>query len=414
MKETKIAIVGGGTAGISAAAHLLKYFAPSDITIIEPADVHYYQPLWTLVGGGLATKEESARPMASVIPAGTNWIKQKVDSFQPIGNILKLDDGSEIKYEYLVAAPGIQIDWDKIEGLKGNLGTKEISSNYSYDSVDYTNQCLQNFKGGTAVFTFPANPIKCAGAPQKIMWIAEEIFRNNGVRDKSKVVFLSAGGAIFGVEKYKLALEKLVAERNIECVFGYDLVGVDADNKKLKAKNMESGEMMEMDYDFLHITPPQSAPQFIKDSDLSTCIKGKKEEYAHLCSPVAPTDSLGYIDVDKHTTQHTIFKNVFSIGDASSLPASKTGAAVRKQAPVMAKNLYLFSQGKEPTAQYDGYASCPLVVDSSHVILAEFGYDGKILESFPFDQAVPRRSMYILKKHFLPPMYWGLMLKGLL
>lgn len=394
MKNYKIAIIGGGTGGISLCANLLKKFSPSDICIIEPCTVHYYQPLWTLVGGGVSKKEETVKPMASVIPKGVEWLHTKVTEFDPDKNQLKLADGTTLEYECLAVAPGIQLDWEKVPGVKENLGTKGICSIYNFHQSEKTWDTISSFEGGTAIFTFPSTPIKCAGAPQKIMWLAEETFRDKKIRDKSRVIFLSAGGAIFGIPKYKAALEKLVQERGIECIFHHDLVEVKPDEKKAIAKNMETGELMELDYDMIHIAPHMSAPDFIKSS------------------PISVQDALGYVDVDKYTMQHNKYKNIFSVGDASSLPCSKTGAAIRKQVPLCAKNIYQFLAGVEPNHLYDGYASCPLVVDRSHVILAEFGYDGKVMETFPFDQAVPRKSMFHLKKNLLPLLYWKLMLKG--
>jgi sulfide:quinone oxidoreductase len=413
VKKFKIVVIGGGTGGISSAAHLLKSFAPKDVAVIEPHDTHYYQPFWTLVGAGVVDKKVTAKPMASVMPSGTTWIKEKVSTFEPKENKIVLANGEEIAYDFLVVSAGIKMDWQKIKGLKGNLGKNGIVSIYNWDSVDATWEAMKNFEGGTAVFTFPPPPFKCAGAPQKIMWLAEEWFRMNNVREKTRVVFLTAGEAIFGVEKYKKALEKIVIERGIECVFHHVLDEVDAENKTLKAKDTKTGEIQEIKYDMLHVVPPMSAPDFIKESPLSSCEKARNEEYAKLAPPADEKDHLGYIEVDKFTTQHVVYKNIFSLGDVSSMPNSKTGAAIRKQAPVLAKNLYALSQGKELKSKYQGYASCPLVLDRSHVMLAEFGYEGKLMETFPFNQAKPRRTMWWLKRYVLPVLYWNFMLKGL-
>lgn len=394
MEMKKIIVIGGGTAGITGVAKLLKDFKPEDIMIVEPSDVHYYQPLWTLVGGGVAKAKDTARPMKSVIPEGVEWKKDKVTKFHPEENKIELGSGQMVGYEMLLVAPGIQIDWHKVEGLPQTLGKNGVCSNFDFHQAEYTWESINSMKGGTAVFSFPSTPIKCAGAPQKIMWLAEETFRNKGIRDNTRVIFLSAGGAIFGIPKYREALEKLVKERGIECIFGHDLIKVDGENKVATAKNMETGEEMNISFDMLHVSPPMSAPDFIKESPIST------------------GDHLGYVDVDKFTMQHNKYPNIFSFGDASSLPCSKTGAAIRKQAPLCAKNMYQFDANQKPSHLYNGYASCPLVVSRSTCIMAEFGYDGKIMETFPFDQAVPRKSMYLLKKNLLPPMYWNMMLKG--
>jgi len=413
MKTKKIVIIGAGSGGVAGASQLVKYFSPSDIAIVDKLKDHCYQPMLTLVGGGCVPREDTIKPMSSVIPKGIEWLQNYVESVDPENNTIKLDDGEMIKYEYLLVAPGFQLDWHKIKGLEGNIGKNGICSNYSYDTVNTTRDAINNFKGGTAVFTFPTNPIKCPGAPQKIMWLAEESFRNMGIREKTKVVFLSAGGSFFGIERYCIELDKLAKERNIEAMFMHNLSEVDAENKKLKAINLKTNEEVEMDFDMLHISPPMSSPDFLKKSSISTCHNVPKEELDAEWKKLTPSaSSLGFVDVDKFTTQHNRFKNIFSIGDASSMPCSKTGAAIRKQAPVMALNLHAFSEGKDLKEKYDGYASCPLVVDRGHVILAEFGYDGKIMESFPFNQAKPSRLMWILKRYMLAPLYWYMMLRG--
>ena len=252
---------------------------------------------------------------------------------------------------------------------------------------------IRTFKGGSAIFTFPGGgPIKCAGAPQKIMYLAEEAFRRQGVRDKSRVVFASAGAAIFGVPRYRAALEKVVAARGIETTFNADLAEIRAASKEAVFRDTSGGAEKVMKYDLLHVVPPQSSPTFIKQSELA--------------------DAAGWVDVDKHTLRHTRFDNVWYLGDCSSLPCSKTGAAVRKQAPVLVENLNAARLGKRLTGHYDGYASCPLVTGYGSLILAEFGYDGKIMETFPVNQAKERYSMYAMKAHLLPELYWHGMLRG--
>lgn len=388
----KIVIVGGGTAGISVASALLRKRSDLEIKIIEPSETHYYQPLWTLVGGGVFPLEKSARPMRHVIPDGTEWVKGKVESFLPELNEVVLENGNKLSYDYLVVAPGIQLDWSRIEGLKETLGKNGVCSNYSKDYVEYTWECMNNLKDGNAIFTFPSTPIKCAGAPQKVMYLAEETFRNNHVRDDVEVKFISAGGAIFGVQKYRDALEKVVDEKNIITQFQYDLFRVDGENQVAYFKHIETGEVLEQKFTMLHVSPHMSSPDFIKKSPLA--------------------NEAGWVDVDKFSTQHNKYSNIFSIGDASSLPNSKTGAAIRKQGPVLVKNLLAEMYKKKLKGKYSGYASCPLVTSRSTCILAEFDYSGQPAETFPFNQAKERKSMYILKAFLIPFMYWNAMLKG--
>lgn len=391
-KHHQVVIVGGGTAGLCVAARLRNLDHPLDVAIIEPSDKHYYQPMWTLVGGGVFPKEESMRDEADFIPDGATWIRQKVASFEPKANKLTTDNGDTISYDVLVVAPGIQINWGAIKGLKDALGKDGVCSNYAYETVDSTWRFLKDFKGGNAVFTYPATPIKCAGAPQKIMWLAEHHLRRSGVRRNSEVIYGCATPGIFGIPRYKKPLSKLAEERGVKTHFMHNLIEVRAADKVAVFENLEGGDNLEVDYNFLHVTPPMSAPDFIKSSPLAS--------------------EAGWVDVDKHTTQHVRFRNVFSLGDASSLPCSKTGAAIRKQAPVTVENIEAFLAKQPLKGSYDGYASCPLVTGYGRLILAEFGYDGVTMETFPFDQTKERYSMWLMKTQGLPSLYWHGMLRG--
>ena len=393
MTSTKheVLIVGGGTAGLSVAARLCNA-GVRDVAIIEPSDKHYYQPLWTLVGAGVFDKQVTERDEADYIPEGATWIRDAVASFDPGNNAVKTKSGQTIAYEYLVVAAGIQLDWDKIEGLRETLGKNGVVSNYAYETVHTTWEAMRSFTGGRALFTYPNTPIKCAGAPQKIMYLAEHAFRRQGVRDKSEVYYYCAGPRIFGVPKYRAALEKVIDDRGIETRFEHNLEAIDGAKKQAVFRNVATDERVSVGFDMIHVTPPQSSPKFIADSPLA--------------------NAGGWVDVDKYTTQHTKYANVFSLGDCSSLPTSKTGAAIRKQAPVTTENLLAVRAGKAPTARYDGYASCPLITGYGTCILAEFDYEGTPTETFDFDQAQERYSMYALKAYGLPKMYWHGMLRG--
>ena len=387
-----VLVVGGGTGGLSVAARLRSLPNPPEVAIVEPSSKHFYQPLWTLVGGGVFDKSATVRDEADFIPDGVEGIRDRVASFEPRANAIVTEGGARITYDQLVVALGIQLDWHKIRGLEGNLGKDGIVSNYSYEVVDRTWDALRSFRGGNAIFTFPSTPVKCAGAPQKIMYLADDHLRRTGVRDASRIIFASAGGAIFGVKHYAKTLEKVVARKGIETLYKHDLVEVRPASKEAVFRKVESGEEHVLSYALLHVVPPQSAPDVIKKSELAS--------------------DAGWVDVHKHTLQHTRFPNVFSLGDCSSLPTSRTGAAIRKQAPVLVDNLAAFRAGEGLTAHYDGYASCPLVTGYGKLVLAEFDYDGRPAESFPFDQSRERYSMYALKAYVLPDMYWNGMLRG--
>lgn len=392
-KGHKVVIVGGGTAGISVAARLMRAIGDVDIALIEPSDKHYYQPLWTLVGGGVAHKEESERDESSLIPQGVKWIKEKVVDVKAESNSLVLSGGEELHYQYLVLAPGLQIDWNKIDGLVETLGKNGVCSNYSYDLVDKTFEYISRFEGGNAIFTQPSTPVKCGGAPQKIAYMADEFFRISGVRGRSRLIFASGNPSIFSVKKYAKTLEKVIERKEIETMFRTDLIAIDGPAHKAKFKNLDSGEITVLPFEMIHVTPPMSAPDFIKRSTVA--------------------DSAGWADVDKATLRHNKFENIFSLGDCSNLPTSKTGAAIRKQSPVVVANLIAAMRGQPLKETYDGYTSCPLVTGYNSLILAEFDYDLNPQETFPFDQSEERYSMYVFKKDILPQVYWYGMMKGL-
>lgn len=395
-KQYRIAIIGGGTAGISTAARLLNDLKSlsGEIAIIDPAEKHYYQPLWTLVGGGEVKKEETERSMEEIIPKGADWIKEAVASFEPEENYIQLSDGSKLEYEYLIVAAGIEVHWDGIKGLTEALGKNGVCSNYSYQYTDYTWDSIRSFEGGNAVFTHPATPIKCGGAPQKIMYLADDHFSRTGIRNKTNVIFGSGNPAIFDVTKYRLALEKVLERKKIDARFKHNLIEVRGEQKEAVFEQLETKEKTTVQYDMLHVTPPMRAPAIIRNSPLA--------------------DEAGWVDVHPHTLQHQKYENVFSLGDCSNLPTSKTGAAIRKQYPVVTKNLISIIKGEAPGAKYDGYSSCPLVTGYNTLILAEFNYEKEPTESFPINQAKERRSMYIMKKDLLPIIYWNGMLKGTL
>ena len=393
-KHFEILILGGGTAGLTIASQLAARIGGRHLAIVEPSTTHYYQPLWTLVGGGIFPREDSAREEGDLIPDEVTWIRDAAMSIDPKTRRVATSDNGTLTYDFLVVAPGVVLQWTKIPGLAESVGKPGtgVVSNYSYETVPSTWDAIRSFRGGTALFTEPLTPVKCGGAPQKIMYLAEEAFRTQGVREKSRVVFMNAKPALFTAPYYIPALERVIKSRGMEVQLGQELVALRPDAHEAVFRDVKTGIEQVMRYDMIHVTPPMSPPEFVRTG------------------PLANAD--GWIEVDKFSLQHVRYPEVFGLGDASNLPTSKTGAAIRKQAPVVVENLLALRAGQPLTARYDGYTSCPVVTGRGKLIMAEFNYAKEPVETFPADQRTERFSMYALKAYMLPRLYWHGMLRG--
>lgn len=425
-----VLIIGGGTAGIMVAAQLKRRNKALKIGLIEPAETHYYQPAWTLVGAGTYDYKKTARPMSSVMPSDIDWIKDYASGFNPEENSVSTKNSGNITYKYLVVSPGLVYDFSLVKGLAECIDKGVVCSNYT--NPNHTWKVIQNFKGGVALFTQPATPIKCGGAPQKIMYLAENHFRKSGVIDKTDIVFATPGSVIFAVPEIKKTLMEVVDRKDINLRFFHKLVEIDSKNKiawyeitrdvdaggcvviegtkdeKLDhniqynykdVKVTVNGDRYGIHYDMLHLAPPQTAPKFIQESTLVNDAK--------------------WLDVNHQTMQHNKYTNIFGLGDVAALPTAKTGAAIRKQVPIVVDNvLMLLEHDKIGSKSYNGYSSCPLVTDYGKMALAEFDYDNnftpdpKLKQMFISDSSKEHWRLWMLKKYMLPYLYWNKMMKG--
>ena len=379
---------------------------------MDPSTDHFYQPAWTLVGAGTYDYEQTRRPMSSLIPPGVTWIKEYAKTFEPEKNLVHTTENNSYNYDYLVVAPGIKIDPSMVDGLEACLDKGVVCSNYT-DPI-HTWEVIKNFKGGTALFTQPTTPIKCGGAPQKIMYLAASHWKKNGISKKSNTIFATPGTVIFGIKQIANTLMNVVNRHDINLRFGYKLVAVDskeniawyemAEHEKeynhKDAGELKNGELKGIRFDMMHLAPPQSAPDFIKSSPLA--------------------NEGGWVDVHKGNMQHNKYKNIFGLGDAAGLPTAKTGAAIRKQAPIVVENiLRLLDAHPLSNNHYNGYSSCPLVTDYGKMVLAEFDYDNnftpdpKLKQMLVFDSSKESWRLWILKKYILPRLYWDKMMKGI-
>lgn len=390
-----IVVIGGGAAGVGVTASLLRRRPSLRIAIVEPNDKHYYQPAWTLVGGGAFDVAKTVQAMSLVIPKGAHWIQAAATGIDPDSNFVQLDDGRSVSYKQLIVCPGLRLAWEQIEGLEETLGKNAVTSNYRYDLAPYTWSLVRDLKGGKALFTQPPMPIKCAGAPQKAMYLSCDQWLRSGRLSNMNVEFNSAAPVLFGVAAFVPPLMEYVKRYNAELIFNSNLVKVDGENRIAYFDIRRTGgevERVGKSFDMLHVAPPQVAPDFVRQSLLA--------------------DAAGWCEVNHKTLQHSRYPNVFALGDVCSSPNAKTAAAVRKQIVVVAENLLAAKEGREFQTLYDGYGSCPLTVEKGKVILAEFGFGGKLLPTFCLDPTVPRFLAWLLKARFLPWFYWNGFLKG--
>jgi len=414
----QVLIIGGGTAGIMTAAQLKRKQHDLTIGIVEPSKDHWYQPAWTLVAADTYAMKDTRRDGSSVIPDGVDQIKESATIFEPATNTVRTKEGHAYTYDHLIVCPGIQLNIDDMPGLREALKTDFVCSNYI--DPEKTKRVLQAFKGGNAVFTQPSTPIKCGGAPQKAAYMSDEFLRKSGVRDKTRLVFATPGSVIFGVKEFAPALMDVIHKKGIILKTFYNPVRIDPVKKEIHFKwskpgdnlcviteeqglqeKIEGESTIVMPYDMLHLAPPQSAPDFVRNSPLA----------------YAEGPNKGWLEVDINTLQHKRYANIFGLGDAAALPTAKTGAAIRKQAPVVVANiLQRIKDGALSKEKYEGYSSCPLVTGYGKMLLAEFKYDN-VRDSDPllsklFDTTKPLWSMWLLKKYGLPWLYWNKMMKG--
>ena len=396
--QYNVLIVGGGTAGITVAASLSRRQGGRNLSIavIEPNDSHYYQPAFTLVGAGAYTLDKTRRAEAQVMPSGVDWIQDKAADFDPDNNRLTLGSGASIAYDYLIVCPGLCLDWGKIKGAEQSLGSDGVCSNYDPRFTRYTWEVLQSLKpGARALFTQAPLPFKCPGAPQKMAYLAADYLKKQGIAEQCELHFLTHAPGMFAVPLFAKELVKVAARNNIIVHFEHNLVAIDGANKKATFEVVggeQAGSKLELEFDMLHVTPPQSPPLEIRNSALA--------------------NDGGFVELDQGTMRHTRYANVFGLGDAGSTPNSKTAAAVRKQAPVVVKNLLRVMDGGTLDDTYDGYASCPLTTAYGKVLMAEFCYGGKVTPTFPLDPSKERWSYWWVKATGLPLFYWHYMLKG--
>lgn len=390
-KHYKLVILGGGTGGISTASRILskKKDLKDDVLIIEPDDYHYFQPAWPLVGSGDEKLDSTWKPMEKVIPKGARWLQAAVKEVDPVKREVTADE-TLISYDFLIVALGIELNYGAIKGARGSLGHNGVCTNYLYNLVEYTYESLKNTKSGNIIVTKPETKIKGGVSAENSLFTMDDFIKQQN--RNVDIMFRSGREELFEVKKYNYSLISQMEGKYIDYKLNEELIEVKGEQKQAVFKNTHTGETHTIPFEMLVITPPMHGPSVLKNSGL--------------------LDEEGWVDVDKHTMMHKKYTTVFSLGDSSSLPTVKMGAAVRKQLPVLVDNLIERMSDQEPTHKYDGRTACPIATEYGELILAEFGYDKKPKETTFLNQADDKMIFYQFKKNMLPIMYWYALLKG--
>lgn len=389
----EVLVIGGGNAGISVAARILRK-SRAEVAIVEPRSEHYFQPLFSHIAAGAARMAEAVRPQHSVMPRRAHWIQAQAVEVLPEENTVVLVDGRRVGYDQLIVCPGLQLDFGAVPGLLEAMDGVHGSSDYDPELVARTWELIRGLGGGTAVFTQPPGPAKCAGAAQKVAYMACDYWRSAGKLKDIEVHLVVPSPTIFGMPDVDAELNRKIDEYGIILHTGSTLDSVNAPARTLTLSGPAGKH--EMAYDLLHAVPPQSAPSWLKSTPLP-----------------APGDPGGFIEVDDRTLRHRRYPNVWSLGDAAGSSNSKSGGALRKQTKVVALNLLAALAGNEPTQRYNGYSVCPFTLSRKTAFFAEFDQDYRPMKSYPvLKMAKERRWQWIMDRWIFPQIYWHMILKG--
>ena len=399
--NARIVIAGSGLGGLAIASRLSRELEGARITVVDRKEIHNYQPGYTLVATGVWDVAKVSNRNADLMPQGVEWVREMVAEFDPEANVVVTDSGRRIGYDYLVVATGLAMDFDAIEGMDVSaIGRNGLASVYpgpeaaqaSWRAMDAFRQ-----KGGNALMTLPATALKCAGAPLKMTFMLADRLRQAGTREASTIRFNSALGNVFSVPRINEEVLKRWDALGIDVEFNSKLVGVDIGAQRATVVSPE-GERSEIDYDFIHVVPPMRAPDAVKNSALAW------QEGGFAAG--------GWLEVDPKTLRHRRFPNVFGLGDINGTGKGKTAATVKKSAPIVASNLIDVIVGREPSALFDGYTSCPLLLREGAALLIEFDYENRLTPSLPMVE--PLQDSYfawLMKVYMLKPAYMAV-IKG--
>lgn len=399
--QARIVIAGGGAAGLTAASHLAARLQGASITVVDARKEHYYQPGFTLVASGIKPQDYVVSGTGSYIPKGVEWIGEAVAEIDPEGNKIVTASGKVVPYDFLIVATGLELHYAGIAGMDtARIGQNGMGSIYhSPQAASATWQALSTFadQGGIGLFGRPAGEMKCAGAPLKYTFIADDHLRRRNNRGKAELVYMAQSKSLFGVPIVAEKVRMLFLDRGVKVNHEHVLQAIDLD-KRIATYKTPTGTA-EQNYDFINVVPPMRAPEVVRNSPLPWTD--------------GPFASDGWVEVDRDNLRHKRYPNVFAVGDIAGVPKGKTAASVKWQVPVAVEHLLADISGKPSTEVYNGYTSCPLITRLGQAMLIEFDYKDNLITSFP-GVIAPLEELWIswvMKTMALKPTYIS-MLRG--
>jgi sulfide:quinone oxidoreductase len=394
-------IIGAGAAGTALANRLVDRLDGAEITLIDPRARHLYQPGLSLVAAGLKPPEYVVSTTQEWLPSNVGLIQEAVAAVDPEAQTVSTEGGQTLNYDFLVVAPGLILDHDAIEGFSLDMvGENGIGALYAGpEAAAATWAAASRFveEGGRGLFTRPATEMKCAGAPLKHTFLIDDRLRRAGNREAAELVYAAPQGSLFGVPIVAEKVRMLFGDRGIGTQMQRTLQSIDAE-RKIATFTDADGFTREEDYDYIHIIPPQRAPDFVRQSGLSWADRW--------------TDQ-GWVDCDQYTMRHNRYDNIWAVGDVAGVPKGKTAASVKWQVPVVEDHLVAAVQGQDGTERYNGYTSCPLITRIGRAMLIEFDYNNDLVPSFP-GVIAPLQELWIswLMKEVALKATYNAMLRG--
>lgn len=378
--KARIVIIGAGAAGTALVNRLVDRLEGATITVIDARAEHLYQPGLSLVAAGLKPASYTVSQTADWLPKGITLITETAAAIDPVAKTVNTSGGQTVAYDFLVVAPGLVLDHDAIEGFSLDLvGTNGIGALYAgpeYAAKTWAAAKTFTEQGGIGLMTRPATEMKCAGAPLKHAFLIEDIASRTVGKGKYEIHYAANNAALFGVPIVSEKVRMLFGERGIATHYNHVLKAIDPGRKSATftttsvdpVTKAEVKSDAELPYDYLHVIPPQRAPDVIRQSGLSWADKW--------------TDQ-GWVEVDMKTLRHLRYPEVFALGDVAGVPKGKTAASVKWQVPVVEDHLVAAIEGRDGTETYDGYTSCPLITRVGRAMLVEFDYHNNLVPSFP-------------------------------